>query len=126
MQARGFQIIQALRAMNLFDRFGCLQFDEDDVLDEGVSHIVHDHNPAVSNDHAMLLRDGDSSLAKLVQQSVFIDFLRESGSQRVEHRQGAANDRAIERGQLVEPHERRTFKPVTAVLGMAPIPGPLR
>jgi hypothetical protein len=48
----------------------------------------------------MLLRDGDSGLAKLVQQSVFIDFLKESGSQRVEHRQGAANDSF---GQEVNP-----------------------
>ena len=34
MQACGFQIIQALRAMNLVDRLGYLQFDEDDVFDE--------------------------------------------------------------------------------------------
>ena len=34
MQARGFQIIQALRAMNLVDRLGYLQFDEDDLFDE--------------------------------------------------------------------------------------------
>ena len=34
MQARGLQIVQALRAMNLVDRLGCLQFDEDDVFDE--------------------------------------------------------------------------------------------
>ncbi len=34
MQACGFQIIQALRAMNLVDRPGYLQFDEDDVFDE--------------------------------------------------------------------------------------------
>ena len=40
----------------------------------------------------MLLRDGDPGLAELVHQCVFIDFLKESRSQRVEHRQGAAND----------------------------------
>jgi hypothetical protein len=34
VQARGFQIIQALRVMNLVDRLGYLQFDEDDVFDE--------------------------------------------------------------------------------------------
>jgi hypothetical protein len=34
MQACGFQIIQALRDMNLIDPFGYLQFDEDDVFDE--------------------------------------------------------------------------------------------
>jgi hypothetical protein len=34
MQACGFQIIQALRAMNLVDRLGYLQFDEDYVFDE--------------------------------------------------------------------------------------------
>ena len=34
MQAGGFQIIQALRAMNLVDRLSDLQFDEDHVFDE--------------------------------------------------------------------------------------------
>jgi hypothetical protein len=34
MQAFGFQIMQALRVMNLVDCPGYLQFDEDDVLDE--------------------------------------------------------------------------------------------
>ena len=33
MQACGFQIIQALRSMDLVDRPGGLQFDEDDVFD---------------------------------------------------------------------------------------------
>ncbi len=40
MQARGFQIIQALRAMNLVDRLSDLQFDEDDVFDKQVNRIV--------------------------------------------------------------------------------------
>jgi hypothetical protein len=39
MQARGFQIIQALRTMNLVDRFGYLQFDEDDAFDEQVNRL---------------------------------------------------------------------------------------
>jgi hypothetical protein len=34
MQSCGFQIIQALRAMNVVDRLGYLQFDEDYVFDE--------------------------------------------------------------------------------------------
>jgi hypothetical protein len=34
MQACGFQIIQGLRAMNLVDRPGHLQSDEDDMFDE--------------------------------------------------------------------------------------------
>ena len=34
MQACGFQIVQALREMNLVNRLGYLQFDEDDVFDE--------------------------------------------------------------------------------------------
>jgi hypothetical protein len=34
MQACGFQIIQTLREMDLVDRLGYLQFDEDDVFDE--------------------------------------------------------------------------------------------
>jgi hypothetical protein len=92
MQACGFQIIQTLREMNLVDRLGYLQFDEDDVFDELVNSIFPDHDPIVSNDHGMLLRDGESRLAELVHQCVFIDFLKKSGSQRVEHRQGATND----------------------------------
>jgi hypothetical protein len=37
----------------------------------------------------MLLRDNQSSLAKLVQQGIFIDFLKEPSPQRVQHREGA-------------------------------------
>ena len=48
----------------------------------------------------MLLRDGEPRLTELVHQCVFIDFLKESSSQRVEHRQGAANDSF---GQEVNP-----------------------
>jgi hypothetical protein len=80
------------RVMNLVDPLGYLQFDEDGVFDEQVSRIVPDHRPIVSNDHAMLPRDAEPSLAKLVRQSVFIDFLKEPCSQPVEHGQGAAND----------------------------------
>jgi hypothetical protein len=100
MQACGLQIIQALRAMDLVDRLGYLQFDQDDVFDEQVSRIVSDHDPIVSNDHTMLLRDGDPSFPELVKQSVFIDSLKESGSQRAEYRQDAANDPL---GQKVNP-----------------------
>jgi hypothetical protein len=59
MQACGCQIIQALRVMNLVDRLGYLQFDEDDVFDEQVNSIFPDHDPIVPNDHGMLLRDGE-------------------------------------------------------------------
>jgi hypothetical protein len=48
----------------------------------------------------MLLRDGEPRLAELVHQRVFIDFLKESSSQRMEHRQGAANNSF---GQKVNP-----------------------
>ena len=80
MQACGFQIIQALRVMNLIDRPRDLQFDEDDVFDEQVDSIFSDHDPIVSNDHGMLLRDGEPGLADLVHQCVFIHSLKESSS----------------------------------------------
>jgi hypothetical protein len=92
MQVRGFQIVEALRAMDFVDRLQYLQFDEDDVFDKQVNSIFPDHYPIVSNDHGMLLRDGESRLAKLVDRCVFLDFLKESRSQRLEHRQGAADD----------------------------------
>jgi hypothetical protein len=76
MQARGFQIIQALRAMNLVDRLGYLQLDEDHAFDEQVNSIFPDHDPIVPNDHGMLWRHGEPRLAKLVHQCVFIDFLK--------------------------------------------------
>jgi hypothetical protein len=50
------------------------------------------HDAIVPNDHGILVRHGKPRLAQLVHQCVFIDLLKESGSQRVEHRQGAAND----------------------------------
>ena len=70
MQACGFQIIQTLREMNLVDRLGYLQLDKDDVFDEQVNSIFPDHDPIVSNDHGMLLRDREPSLAELVFQCV--------------------------------------------------------
>jgi hypothetical protein len=100
MQPCGFQIIEALGEMNLVDCLGYLQLDEDDVFDEQVNSIFPDHDPIVPNDHGMLLRDGEPRLAELVHQCVFIHFLKESGSQRVEHRKGAANDPI---GQEVNP-----------------------
>jgi hypothetical protein len=66
MQARRFQIIQALRAMNLVDCLGYLQFDEDDVFNEQVNSIFPDYDPVVPNDHGMLLRDGEPRLAEFV------------------------------------------------------------
>jgi hypothetical protein len=86
--------------MNIVDPLGGFQFDEDDVFDEQVNGIVPDHNPIISNNDAMSLRDGEPSLPELVHQSVFIDFLKKSASQRGEHRQGTANDSS---GQEVNP-----------------------
>jgi hypothetical protein len=86
--------------MNIVDRLRHLQLDEDDVFDEQVNSIFPDHDPIVSNNHGMLLRDGEPRLAQLVHQSVFIHFLKKSSSQRVEHRQSAANDSF---GQEVNP-----------------------
>jgi hypothetical protein len=57
--------MQTLRAMNLVDRPGYLQFDEDDVLDEQVNRYS-DYDPIVPNDHGMLLRDGEPRLAEFV------------------------------------------------------------
>jgi hypothetical protein len=63
VQAGGFQIIQALRAMNLVDRFHRFQFDDDDARDKQINGIFTDHDPIVPNDHWMLLRDRESRLA---------------------------------------------------------------
>jgi hypothetical protein len=92
VQAGGFQIIQALRAMNLVDRFRHFHFDEDDTFDEQINGLITDHDPAVPINHRMLLRDGETRLVQLVHQCVFIDPLKEPGFQRVQYRQGAADD----------------------------------
>ena len=55
MQARRFQIIQALHPMNLIDPLRRLQFDQNVTFNERVNRIVPDHDPIVSNGHAMLL-----------------------------------------------------------------------
>ena len=88
--------------MNLVDRLGYLQFDEDDVFDELVNSIFPDHDPIASNDHGVLLRDGEPRLAQLVHQCVFIHFLKKPSSQCVEHRQGAAND-CLDRRLILSP-----------------------
>jgi hypothetical protein len=63
-----FQAVQQNLAMNIVDRPGYLQLDEDDVFDEQVNSIFPDHDPIVSNNHGMLLRDGEPRLAQLVRQ----------------------------------------------------------
>jgi hypothetical protein len=50
------------------------------VFDEQVNRIVPNLDPTVMNDDAMLLRDRQPSLPKLVQQSALNDFLQEVGS----------------------------------------------
>ena len=55
MQARHFQIIQALRPMNFVDPLRRLQFDQNVTFNERVNRIVPDHDPIVSNGHAMFL-----------------------------------------------------------------------
>jgi hypothetical protein len=62
------------------------------MFDQEVYGIFPDHDPFISNDHGMLLRDGEPGLSELVHQRIFIDFLKETSSQRLEHRQRAAND----------------------------------
>ena len=46
MQARGFQIIQTLCEMNLVDRHGYLQFDEDDVFDAAFEQTLRKYAQA--------------------------------------------------------------------------------
>jgi hypothetical protein len=99
MQACGFQVIQALRAMNLVDTLAT--FNSMTTLSStSRSTAYSDYDPIAPNDHGMLVRHGKPRLAQLVHQCVFIDFLKESSSQRVEHRKGAANDSV---GQEVNP-----------------------
>ena len=54
MQARRFQIVQALCPMNLIDPRRRLQFGQNVTLNEQVNRIVPDRDPIVSNTHAML------------------------------------------------------------------------
>src|ERR1700761_9776647 len=61
-QARGLEVIQALRAMNVIDRSGDLPFHKHDVFHEQVHGIVPDPGIVVPNDHAVLLRDPSPAL----------------------------------------------------------------
>jgi hypothetical protein len=79
MQASGFQIIQALRPMDLIDRLRNFQFDEDKSFDQQVSRIIPNHDTIISNSHTMLLRHKQPSLPKLMHQGVLIDFLKKAG-----------------------------------------------
>ena len=100
MQARGLQVVQALRSMDVVDCLGHFQFDNDDTLDKQVNSIVANHDPIVPNHHSMLLQDGEPGLAQFMHQSVFIDFLQKSNPERVKHSQGAADNSS---GQQVKP-----------------------
>src|SRR5271166_161693 len=91
-QARRFEIVQALRPMNLVERPDRLQLHQDRVLDQQVHGIFANHDAVIPNGHSMLLRDGKPSLPQLMRQCVFINLLQEPHPQRALNRQSAADD----------------------------------
>src|ERR1700761_5257160 len=61
-QARGPEVVQALRAMNVIDRPGDLPFHKHDVFHGQVHGVVPEPGIVVSNDHAVLLRSPSPAL----------------------------------------------------------------
>jgi len=78
MQSGGFEIVHALRDMNVVERADRLQFDENQMLDQKVGNVLADENALVPHGNGMLLCDDETIAAKLLGQRVFIDFLDES------------------------------------------------
>jgi len=54
-QAGGFQIIQALRAMDFVDRTGRLQFSQHSPFNAQINRRFPHHDPVIPNDHRLPL-----------------------------------------------------------------------
>jgi hypothetical protein len=99
MQACGFQIIQTLRAMNLVDRLGYFQSTRTNTFDEQVNSIFRLRSHRIERPRDVVARRR-AQTSGVRAQCIFIDFLKKSSSQRVQHCKGAANDSV---GQEVNP-----------------------
>jgi hypothetical protein len=57
---------------------------------------------------------------------IFLVYCRHNLSDSLSRADLAGNDRAVERGQFVEAHQRGNFQASPPVIGMAAMSGPLR
>jgi hypothetical protein len=105
--------------MNLVDRPDHLQYNEVGAFDKRIYCIFPYHDPVVANGHKIPRRDRAPSLAQLVHQCAFIDFLKEHGSQCMEPREGAADDSF---GQEVDPPARLSVSVFRGSISLAYCP----
>ena len=86
VQTGRFQVIQTLGDVNIIKGFHRLQFNQNQVLDQDIAHLLSDHHTAIMNRNPNLLNHGHPPLANFVCQRVFVHFFQESASKRVTHR----------------------------------------
>ena len=69
--------------MRVIQCFGGFQFDQKRFLDHQIDDVFANRHAIVNDGKPMLLRDGQSSLAQLMGQGIFVDFLQKPGSERL-------------------------------------------
>jgi hypothetical protein len=83
IQAGGLEIIDALKAMGLVQRFDGLQCNQNRVVHPQVYEILADHRILVSDGGTVLLRDREPRLAQFKHHGILIDLFEEPGPERV-------------------------------------------
>ena len=78
--------------MRIIQCSGSLQFDQKRLLDHQVDDVFPNRHAIINDGETMLLRDGQSGLASLMGQGIFVDFLQKPNPERIECSKGAAND----------------------------------
>ena len=90
-EAGGFQVVEALRNMNVIQIFHRLQFDQHIFFHQKIGYIITDNHAVIPNLNWMLLAKSDVALAKLLRQSVLINFFQKPAAQSIADGKCAAN-----------------------------------
>ena len=75
------KIVQALRRVNVIERFDRLDLNHDTSLHQQICNEVANHRVSIPNFNPVLLRKLQTALAKLEGERILIDFLEKTGTQ---------------------------------------------
>ena len=78
--------------MHVIKRPNGFDLDENLVLDQQVGYELPDDNAVIINADSPLLNDGQTCLAEIVDQGIFVDLLDEAGPKRPADRERATDD----------------------------------
>ncbi len=80
-QPCSLEIVDALGIVGVFQRFDCLQFDHNGLLDEQINRILPYYDGVIVHNNPVLLHYHQSSLAQFMGERVFINLLQKPGTQ---------------------------------------------